>query len=142
MTFNPIKIIHTKPCCLIVMGFCVVLSIVSCSNTNKPASIENPAFILPQIPIVMTLPEQRAEYLVLHYWDNFEFSDTTLINLPDITEQAFVDYINLLSHTSAETLCKSISTMLDKAINGDKAIFDYFVELYDKYLYAPNSPMR
>jgi hypothetical protein len=45
-------------------------------------------FQMVSVPSVITEPEERAAYLVKHYWDKFDFTDTTLIHFPEITEQA------------------------------------------------------
>ena len=55
-------------------------------------------FTLPAIPQIMVAPEQRAEFLVKHYWDNVNFADTNYIHHPEITEQAWVDYCDILNH--------------------------------------------
>lgn len=93
------------------------------------------------IPAMMTSPEQRVEYLAQHYWDNFDFADTTYINIPEVTEQAFADYANTLSVMPSDVARKSINSTLDKAAV-DKAMLDYFVELSEKYLYESNSPLK
>ena len=52
-------------------------------------------FSLPVIPETLTDPSERAQYLVSHYWDNLDYSDTIFIRSEEKGEQAFVDYINL-----------------------------------------------
>jgi thiol-disulfide isomerase/thioredoxin len=106
------------------------------SETTQPLS-----FQMVTIPSVLTSPEERAEYLMMHYWDNFDFSDTAYIHLPEITEQAFVDYVDVMPYTSISATSASIKNMLKKAETEDK-VFQYFIDLYEKYLYDPNSPMR
>ena len=53
-------------------------------------------FVLPAIPDILTEPEARAAYLVEHYWDHTNFADTNYIHHPDIVEQAWVNYIDLM----------------------------------------------
>lgn len=57
-------------------------------------------FRLPEVPVLLTDPAERAAYLAVHYWDYFNFADTTLISRPEITEQAFVDFISILPYTA------------------------------------------
>lgn len=97
---------------------------------------------LPDVPIMLQSPEERAAYVVKNYWTHFNFADTTLIGNEQYTEQAFANYIDILPHTSIEVASQSIASMLGKAMDGDQAMFDHFAELYEKYLYDPNSPMR
>jgi len=98
-------------------------------------------FLLPHIPEIMKDPEERAKYLVMHYWDRFDFTDQNLIRRPEITEQAFVDYINILGYVSNEEADASLIYTLRKA-EIDTMMYVHFTELFEKYLYEPNSPFR
>lgn len=100
-----------------------------------------PVFTLPDIPPVITSPELRAEYLVEHYWDNMNFADNHYIHHPEITEQAWADYCNILNHVPLSTAQQSLRKTIGQA-NVNKKMFTYLTELADKYLYNPNSPMR
>ena len=93
------------------------------------------------VPSVITEPEERAAYLVKHYWDKFDFTDTTLIHFPEITEQATSNYIDMMKYVPAKVAASSIKEMMSKA-STDSSMFVYFSGLYEKYLYDPNSPMR
>ena len=99
-------------------------------------------FQMVSVPSVITEPEERAAYMVAHYWDKFNFADTSLIHVPEVSEQAFVDFLQVLPYVPYADVEKEISGMLDKALLADTLMFAYFTELYDKYLYDPNSPMR
>lgn len=101
----------------------------------------SPVFKTPKVPLMITDPQERAIYLSRHYWDLFLFNDTTLISQPDITEQGFVDYIQLLNHISYPNAESSIGITMDKA-KVDIAMYNYFVSLFEKYFYDPNSPFR
>ncbi|MDR0995090.1 MAG: DUF5106 domain-containing protein [Tannerella sp.] len=123
------------------------LGVFGCSGQagNKPvkAAVAQSAhkFKMIDIPKVYTTPEERAKYLVTHYWDNFNFSDTTAANLSESTESALVDYIDVLPYTTEDVAFASIKTMLGKAEAADSVYF-YFLDMYEKYLHDPNSPMR
>lgn len=116
----------------------------SCAQDNKEKTTGTKAkkeFTLPDIPQVLTTSEDRAEYLVLHYWDNFDFTDTVLISKPEITEQAFVDFLNILPYTQIENSRKALIGLMESA-SSDNLMLTHFMELTEKYLYDPNSPMR
>lgn len=98
-------------------------------------------FTLPLIPAMLNTPELRADYLVRHYWDNMDFTDTTYINLPDVTEQAWVDFIDILKIVPDTTAIAAIKQMY-KMADQKKVVFFYYTDLAEKYLYDPNSPMR
>jgi thiol-disulfide isomerase/thioredoxin len=93
------------------------------------------------IPSSLRTPSERAAYLVSHYWDNFDFADTNFAQREAIIEQAFVDYLYILPHTTPEVVSSSIRGMM-KQSEQQPEIFNRFADWYEKYLYEPNSPMR
>lgn len=105
---------------------------------------EAKGFTIPSIPDELKTHLLRADYLVSHYWDSFDFSDTAYINLPEITEQAFVDFLDVLPHVDKLKAYFSIAAMLERALTEEPAgiVYAYFIGLYRDYLYDPNSPMR
>ena len=66
----------------------------SCKSGNASSQTKNEVsqdtiktFTLPAIPQIMVAPEQRAEFLVKHYWDNVNFADTNYIHHPEIAQK-------------------------------------------------------
>lgn len=100
-----------------------------------------PPFPLPKVPIIITNPQEGAIYLSKHFWDKFPFTDTTFISQPDITEQGFVDYIQILNNIPHKHAESSLENMLNKA-QIEPAMYDHFISLSEKYFYDPNSPFR
>lgn len=98
-------------------------------------------FVLPDMPEELTEPNLRAEYLVMHYWDKFDFTDEDLITKPEVTEQAFVDYINILYYVTFAQAEESLTFTLKQA-EQNKNMYLHFASLFDKYYYEPNSPFR
>lgn len=117
----------------------------ACNGQQAVKSTEgnarNASFEMVSVPSVITDPGERAEYLLKHYWDRFDFSDTAYIHLPEVTEQAFSNYIDLMKYASPQTDSLAIRGMLNRAAT-DSTMFSYFAGLYEKYLYDPNSPLR
>lgn len=77
----------------------------------------------------------------MHYWDRFDFTNRGLIDRPDITEQAFVNYIDVLHHVPMEKADESLVYTLEKA-SADTAMYIHFGAMFEKYLYDFNSPFR
>lgn len=98
-------------------------------------------FTLPAIPPMLNTPELRADFLVRHYWDNINFADTNYVHHPEITEQAWVDYIDILKIVPSKTADAAIKDVFKQAEKA-KTSYLYLAEQADKYLYDPNSPMR
>ena len=97
-------------------------------------------FPLPQIPETIALPEARLSYLLSHYWDNYQFSDTTQVN-QDLGEQGFADFLNLLGYGNDETIDNVTKGFYDKAF-ASRWGKSHYTRLIDHYLGNPNSPLR
>lgn len=126
------------------IGIIVILSlfIVSCANVPQKKVESTPkTFSIPEVPAILTTNEQRADFVVKHYWKNYNFSDTTLINRADYTEQAYVDFINVLLNVEPSLAMQGIDSLMYKA-RIDSAMYAHFISLGEKYLYEPNSPFR
>ena len=122
--------------------FFIGFTIVACTGKTKPQTQTlKKEFSLPIIPMSITDPQARANYLAENYWNNFDFNDTSLISKPEIAEQAFVNYIDMLPHTAFPVMVSSINKTLEQSLKNEQ-MFTYFTDLFEKYLYDPNSPMR
>ena len=86
------------------LSFALILAFSACksgsASSQEPSEKQDTVkiFNLPQIPVVLNTVEQRTDYMVKHYWDRFDFSDTTYISQAEVPEQAWVDYCDLLEH--------------------------------------------
>ena len=111
------------------------------SGNEKKQTTASKNFQMIEVPSILDNPDDRAAYIGKNYWRNFDFTDTSLIGKPEITEQAFADYVHIIEHMNAETAAASVKTTLSKA-EADTAMYAHFLDLFEKYLYDPNSPMR
>ena len=96
--------------------------------------------LLPEIPAEITEPEKRAEYLTLHFWDKFDFQDTTFFMKDNLLERCFVDFTDLLSLTSGDTMEKAVNILMKKS-EGKKTLFLFVLKLSEQYLSEPESPV-
>lgn len=94
----------------------------------------------PEIPLMMTAPEERAAYYVQHYWDGYSLADTAFIQSDD-TEQLFSDFIGALQYVDAEESSTALKRMMSR-MEEDSTAYSRFCTLSEKYLYDANSPMR
>ena len=111
------------------------------AHTNRAKQDTIKQFTLPSISVMLTHPEQRADFLVKHYWDHVNFADTNYIHHPEVTEQAWADYCDILNHVPLATAQGAIKRLI-KQTEINKKVYEYMTSLADKYLYDPNSPMR
>ena len=130
-------------CILLLQTSCQVKS-GSSSNTNavgQDTITLQRQFTFPAIPTTLTEPEARKSYLLTHYWEQFDFADTVLINNRNVTEQGFVNFIALLADgtTSEELAKKSLGNWCDRFLTSTHAR-KVLTNITDDYLYNPNSP--
>lgn len=118
------------------------LTLVACGNGAKRDTEQKVyAVEMPEIPAILTTQSDRAQYVAIHFWDNFDFADTTFLSHNDVLEQAFADYIAALGTLPADKAKTAVHGMLQRALP-TPAMFGKFTELYEHYLYDPNSPAR
>ncbi len=125
---------------------CILAAVFSAQAQGHP-------FRYPAIPDSLNTADKRASYLLLHYWDRFDFTDTLQLKEADNAEQGFVNYIDLLSRlsesirygtlqlTTDSTLCQSVARFAARAFTTVPSR-DKFGSLIDHYLDDPQSPMR
>lgn len=98
-------------------------------------------FPFPSVPSTLRTPEDRLQYLGIHYWDRFDFRNQSLLADKDVTEQGFVNFIDLLSRMDSLTAARSADAFVTKAF-AQKQSADTFTSLSHHYLENPQSPLR
>lgn len=96
---------------------------------------------LPDVPPSLTAPEERAAYIIAHFWDGMDFGDTLRCRDRAFMEQNLVNYLSLFPHARPETLPPHIARLLERA-SADSTCLDLVNDLAEHYLDDPNSPMR
>ena len=110
---------------------------------EAPVAVEQSAdsFPFPVIPEVLISPEDRKTYLLTHYWEQFDFADTTLVNNRDVTEQGFVNFIALLADgTTPEELTRESLENWCSGFVGQEHARQVLTQTADSYLFNSNSP--
>lgn len=96
---------------------------------------------LPEVPASLTVPEERAEYIICHFWDGMDFADTLRSHDRLFMEQNFANFISLFPHARQETLPPYIDKLLEQAAV-DSVASGLVKSIAERYLDDPNSPMR
>lgn len=91
-------------------------------------------FVLPSIPNTIIETNDRLEYIVLHYWDNYDFEDPYVFIEGDIMLCYFAYLRKVPCHVSNESIRQS----LEKA-SKNNLIFSLFIDTYRVYLFNPES---
>ena len=115
-----------------------IISLIFCAISSMA---QKPSFPYPIIPDSIKTVELRMEYLTLHYWDNFNFSDTLQLFNDNLVEQGFVNYIDLLARLNKNAASKSVSAFAKKAFSSVESK-NKFESLVEHYFDDPQSPMR
>ena len=87
-------------------------------------------------------PAAQRDYLCRHFWDNFDFSDSTIPSRLDtgVIRQYFINYAALLKEQPDGGVAQ-ITALMEKA--GQNApMLDLFSETARFVFYDPNSPFR
>lgn len=127
---------------LLLLSACQVKETKPIIAVYKQDSIVSQAqFPFPQIPAMLSTTEDRKAYLLSHYWEQFDFADTTLVNNRDVTEQGFVNFIALLAeeNTPEELIRESLKNWSSRFLLEAHAR-KVLTQMADDYWYNPNSP--
>ncbi|MBE6275378.1 MAG: DUF5106 domain-containing protein [Bacteroides sp.] len=131
--------------CETLMMCLLTFLLLSCSGGQQAQTVNKKkkvlAFQLPEVPVMLQQAEERLNYVVQHYWDNFDFKDTAYIHVPDVTEQALVNYIDLLTRVPMEMADTCLTRTIRRSMQETK-MEEYMTGLFHRYLMDPNSPLR
>ena len=127
-----------------------------CGGNSKKAE-QFAALPFPDVmpPAMMEDASDRAEYVALHWWDGITDPSRTYpcdsslvsgVRLADV-EQKMANWTNVLGMVDFSVVGRSFGRLYERAVSCEKKdtssnVFETFVELTDKYLYDPNSPLR
>jgi hypothetical protein len=104
---------------------------------GKDGHLELP---LPEVPVALTEPKDRAAFVLYHFWDALDFRDTLRSHNKDLLEQNFANYLTLFSVADTAEVERAIEHFTEAA-RVDTAAYRKVRKVVYKYLYDPNSPM-
>ena len=108
-----------------------------------------------QIPSMIDGQQEALEYMAINYWNGMTDpsrnypSDSVLVNgvrRGDV-EQKFADWTSIMDYAGQGVWSKAVGTLYERALACEKKdtssqVFETFVELFQKYYYNVNSPLR
>lgn len=95
---------------------------------------------LPQVPASLTTPEERAEYVLAHYWNALDFMDTTLVRSAAFMEPHFATYATLFPIVDKDAAYKAASSLMKRA-EADREGYNQLTATIDTYLGESDSPV-
>ena len=130
---------------ILIVAMCCSVS-VACrqhrrQDTSQSTAVSAAAEMLSVAqPPAMLSAEQRRAYMVKHYWDSFDFSDTLFIANADPRQMlsAYASYVSLILDEEAA----APMTQLMRRAHTSRRMFDYFVDMAEQILNDPNSSLR
>ena len=113
-------------------------------NAGNSENIQtNRKLVQPDIPPMLTDPVSITNYRVAHYWDNFDFNDTTLVHEPDIDEREVFSFLYGAQLTSKENAVAAVIAVLKKAEAEETGrMYAFFCGKLRDYLYEPSSMIK
>lgn len=115
--------------------------LIQAQAQTKAPSQPQQSFPYPALPDTLRSVEQRAGYLSEHYWDNYNFADTLMLESEEVTEQGFVNFIDILGRFSPAIAQKGIAGFTQRAFK-NTAAKERFESLIEHYFENPQSPLR
>lgn len=99
-----------------------------------------PAYRPPMVPASLD-KEQKAEFMRDHYWDNFDFADSTLVSRMDSVGMLSVFALYAVGYVPEERAEEYLPRLMQQA-SASKPMYEYFLWLAQTVLYDPNSELR
>lgn len=98
---------------------------------------------LPVVPPTLKKPADRAIYIIDHFWDGLDFSDTAVSRDARLIEQSFADYTSLFPVVNDSTArLQSAVDRLVRASEADSVAAAGLREIAEIYLYDVVSPLH
>lgn len=109
-----------------------------------------------QLPSMISGQQEALEYMAVNYWNGM--TDPSRRNYPSDSllvsgvrrgdvEQKFADWTSIMEYAGNGIWSKAVGNLYDRALACERKdtasqVFETFVDLFQKYYYNPNSPMR
>jgi hypothetical protein len=108
-----------------------------------------------QLPSMISGQQEALEYMAVNYWNGITDpsrdypSDSLLVSGVRKTdlEQKFADWTAIMEHAGHQVWAKAVANVYDRALACERKdtssqVFETFAELFQKYYYNANSPLR
>ena len=138
---------HTTLCSILIS-----LCLLGCRQGDKVSdnnrfgngeqkSVNTSELPMPDVPDSLQSVEERAAYVVAHYWDAMDFTDRALSLDTAFIEQNFANFAAILPMSPPDEADRAVAALVSRA-GADPKAFSLIASTAEKYLDDPNSPMR
>lgn len=137
----------TKSLFLLTAALFLASLFSACTNTRSNNQVNNQSseeagpltLSLPTIPVDSTTSEGKSAYLLKHFWDSLNFSDTLKSHNRDFMEQNFSNFVSLIPYVPIPIQKDAVDSLILKS-QSDTTAYRLIADIAHKYLYDPNSP--
>lgn len=116
---------------LLTLAFC---SMTALAQSGRP-------FPYPRVPSYIASDSAAAEWMALHFWDNYHFDKAESDYSTEQNRRGFVAFIETLYTTNPALSIEAVAQMMERAATSEDGYW-YFLEMAEVVLYDPSSPMR
>ncbi len=120
----------------------LVIISLSCRNRETKTPQSTPPFKMVSIPSVLSDSREIGNYIAIHFWDETDFNDSTLLNFTRELNFVYSKYLEHLVTCSEEIASNSYKSFIKRVLNGNLQVRDYLLMLTERVLYDPNSQHR
>ena len=120
---------------LLLMFLMAMTPIMVAQNANEVEGVEAPKtlFEYPQAPDTIMSFQDRANYVVIRFWNKFDLSKP--IKDEAAFEQAFQDYLDFFPYAHKTVVVNSVRDLMNKA-QSNKVNFELLGRLAERNMYA------
>ena len=133
-------ILHLGSCLLFNRLRNIIISVISLfiiMSADIIVAQETGSFTYPKIPDNITSKDAKIEYVILNYWDNFNYDSLSTSQ----AEQVFIDFISILDKIDSKFYNDAFFAMCLNMMESAE-VMDFMIDCSQKYLYEKGSPNR
>jgi hypothetical protein len=112
------------------------------NNTHAKADTTASKLIIPQVPVAITDPGEKVKYLINSFWNNYDFSDTALLEKGAWTEGPVYGYLSMVKKYKSQEIISIYSHFISGLMKRNPKTREKFLSLIEYNLYHPNSEIR
>lgn len=121
--------------------------LTSCKNGSQKESAatvpqKETKLEIPEVPVTVTDPQMKVELLLKSFWNNYDFTDTTKLEIESYTAGPLYAYLSIVKKTATPEVLKIYDTFLNTIMNAAPKVREKFLTLIEYNYYHPNSQIR
>lgn len=121
----------------LLLPLALLLLSASCAQNNPKSSAPAEKYPLPSVPSEITEPHARASVICARFWDDAVFPAEVPDSVSPALEQALANFVAIATMAdNPDSVSVGISRMIEKGG------LDRTMNVAERYLYDPNSPLR